>query len=237
MRGKILQYNGNDGTGIIVVDGQQHRFALAHWKGDTAPAVGKTVEVVVTDGQIQTVMLVGDDVLMREKASELGGKLGGLVGGLASSLPKGGAGGGAVTGGAIVERYGMPTLVAYGLFLIGTTMFKAVSAAMLGAGWTLFQLAGFLSTFGGGGGIKMLLVLSYLSVGVPFLWRDSRAWLALLLPLLTMIWALIKAFSAGGGGGGGGIGAGDLGIFGFYMPLVAAAYLALVGFRKFKAAA
>ena len=69
MRGKILQYNGNDGTGIIVVDGNQHKFALANWKGDAAPVVGKTVEVVVTDGAVQTVTLVGDDVLMREKAA------------------------------------------------------------------------------------------------------------------------------------------------------------------------
>lgn len=234
MRGKILQYNGNEGTGVIVADGQQHKFALANWKGDTVPAVGKTVEVVVADGQVQTVMLVGDDVLMREKASEIGGKLGGLIGGLGASA---GGGTGPVTGGAIVERYGMPTLIAYGLFLIGTTMFKAVSVAMLGAGWTMFQLAGFLSAFGGGGGIKMLLILSYLSIAVPFVWRDPRAWLALLLPLLTMVWALIKAMTAGGGGGGGGIGAGDLGILGFYLPFVAAIFLGMTGFRKFKAGA
>ncbi len=71
MRGKILQYNGNNGTGIIVAEGQQLGFTLANWKGDAAPAVGRTVEAVVTDGQVTTVMLVGDDVLMREKASAL----------------------------------------------------------------------------------------------------------------------------------------------------------------------
>src|SRR5262245_50857699 len=84
MRGKILQYNGNDGTGTIVADGQQHKFSLSNWRGDTAPTVGKAVEVTMDGGQVQSVMLVGDDVLMREKASEIGGKLGGLVGGLAS---------------------------------------------------------------------------------------------------------------------------------------------------------
>ncbi len=235
MRGKILQYNGNDGTGIIVADGQQHRFSLANWKGDSVPAVGKTVEAVMADGQVQSVSLVGDEVLMRERASEIGSKLGDLVGGLGSTLAKGGAGGGSAAVGSIVERYGMPTLVAYGVFLIGTTMFKAVGSAMLGAGWTLFQLSGLLSMTGGGGGIKMLLILSYLSVGVPFFWRDRRAWLALLLPLLTMVWAVIKALSAGGGGGGGGIGPSDFVIFGFYLPLLAAVYLAWTGFRKFTA--
>ena len=237
MRGKILQYNGNDGTGIIVADGQQHRFALTQWKGDSVPALGKTVEVVVTDGQVQTVMLVGDDVLMREKASEIGGKLGEFVGGLGSSIAKGGAGGvGPVTGGAIVERYGMPTLIAYGLFLIGTTMFKAVSIAVMGAGWSMWQLAAFLSAFGGGGGIKLLLTLSYLSILVPFFWRDRRAWLALLLPLLTMVWAVIKALTSGNEGGGG-PSVGDFGILGFYLPLVAAAYLGLTAWRKFTTAA
>ena len=232
MRGRILQYNGNDGTGIISAEGQQHKFALANWKGDAAPAVGKTVEFVVADGQVQTVMLVGDDVLFREKAADLGGKLGGLVGGLASSVKEGGGGGG-ISGGAIVARYGVPTLVAYGLFLIGSTMFKAISIAIMGAGWTMWQLASFLSAFGGGGGIKFLLTLSYLSILVPLVWKDKRAWLALLLPALTMVWAVIKAMTTGGGGGGGGPSIGDFGILGFWMPVVAAGYLGLAGFRKF----
>jgi len=241
MRGKILQYNGNDGTGIIVVDGQQQRFALGNWKGDSVPAVGKTVEAVLADGQIQTVMLVGDDVLMREKASELGGKLGDLVGGLGSSLAKGAGEGGLTAGGSIIDRYGKPTLVAYGVFLIGTTMFKAVTISLLGdgMGWSMFDIAGFLSQFGSGGGIKMLLILSYLSIAVPFVWRDRRGWLALLLPVVTMAWALIKAQSGmGGAGGGGGQGAGvSFGILGFYLPVVAALYLGAIGLKKFKSAA
>ena len=237
MRGKILQYNGNDGTGIFVADGQQHRFTLAGWKGDHAPAVGKTVEAVMADGQVQSVALVGDDVLLRERAEELGGKLGGLVGGLGSTLAKGGAGGGAALGGSIVERFGAITLGAYAVFLVGTTMFKAVSNSLIGFGFSMWQLASFLSTFGGGGGIKLLLILSYLSILVPFLWRDRRAWLALLIPLLTMVWAVIRALSAGGGGGGGGVGMGDFGILGFWLPLIASVVLALAGFRKYKAAA
>ena len=231
MRGKILQYNGNDGTGIIVADGQQHKFSIGAWKGDAAPAVGKTVEVVMADGQVQTVMPVGDDVLMREKASEIGGKIGGVLGGLAKG-GAGGGGGGAAIGGAIVERYGVPTLVAYGLFLIGSMFFKAVSIAIMGAGWSMWQLASMLSAFGSGGGIKFLLTLSYLSILVPFFWRERRAWLALLLPAVTMIWAVIKALSAGGGGMGG-PSVGDFGILGFWMPVVAAVYLGLMGWRKF----
>ncbi|HEX5004119.1 MAG TPA: hypothetical protein VFV65_02330 [Gemmatimonadales bacterium] len=237
MRGKILQYNGNDGTGTIVAGGEQHRFALGDWKGDAVPAVGKAVEFSLVEGRVQSVTLVSDDVLMREKASEIGGKLGGLVGGLGGSLARAGAdGGGGALAGSIVDRYGRGTLAAYAAFLVGTTMFQAISIAMLGAGWTMFQLAGFLSMVGGGGGIKMLLTFSYLSIAVPLVWRDRRAWLALLLPLLTVVWAVIRALSASSGGGGGsGLGPGDFGVLGFYMPMAAAIYLGLTGFRKFAA--
>lgn len=235
MRGRILQYNSNDGVGIIVADGQQHKFAIANWKGDTAPAVGKTVEVVLADGQVQTVMLVSDDVLLREKTAELTGKLGSLVGGIAGSAGGGGAGG---LGGSIIERYGKPTLIAYAVFLIGTTLFKAVSVSMLGSGmgWSMFDIAGFLSMTGGGGGIKALLILSYFSIAVPFFWRDRRGWLALLLPVITCVWALLKARSAMGGDMGGG-GGPSLGILGFWLPCAAAAYLGFAGFKKFATAA
>ena len=221
MRGKILQYNGNDGTGIIVADGAQHRFSVTHWKADTAPVVGKTVEMVMADGQVQSVSLVGDDVLMREKASELGGKLGGLVGGLAA---RSGEGGGGNVGANLVAFYGVPTLVAYGVFLIATLFFAAISIPMMGmlgggGGPTLWALSGL------SGGLKLLMVLSYLSIGVPFFWRDKRAWLALLVPALTMVIAVVKANSMGG--------LSSLAVLGFWLPVAAAAFLGFVGFRKF----
>jgi len=240
MRGRILQYNSNDGTGIIVADGQQYKFGIATWKGDTAPAVNKTVEVVLVDGQVQTVMLVSDDVLLREKTAELTGKLGSLVGGIASSVGKEGAGGGSL-GGSIVDRYGKPTLIAYGVFLIGTTIFKAVSISnpILGGGmgWSMYDMAGFLSMTGGGGGIKAMLILSYLAIAVPFFWHDRRAWLALLVPVLTCLWALLKTRSAMGGGFGPGGGGPSLTVLGFYLPCVAALYLGFAGFKKFTAGA
>src|ERR1043166_5736361 len=105
MRGKILQYNGNDGTGIVVVDGQQHKFGIAAWKGETAPAVGKTVEVVLADGAVQSVMLVGDDVLLREKTAELTGKLGHLMGEAGGARANAGAPGGA---GGLRGKLGSP---------------------------------------------------------------------------------------------------------------------------------
>ena len=220
MRGKILQYNGNDGTGIIVVDGNQHKFALANWKGDAAPVVGKTVEVVVSDGAVQTVTLVGDDVLMREKAAEFTDKLKGLGAGA-------GQGGAAGIGGSIVAFYGIPLLAAYGVFLIATLFFAAISIPMMGlvgggGGPTLWALSGL------SGGLKLLLLLSYLSIGVPFFWRDKRGWLALLVPALTMVFVMLKANGMGG--------LGSVSVLGFWLPVVAAAFLGFTGFRKFTTA-
>lgn len=230
MRGKILQYNGNDGTGIVVANDQQHKFTISVWKGASAPAVGKTVEIVLGDGGVQSVTLVGDDVLLREKTAELTGKLGGLV----SELGKGGAGG---VAGTLVARFGKQVLVAYGLFLISTLFLPAINMPMLG-NEPMFKLASILATLGGGGGIKLLLILSYLSLAVPLFWPDRRGWLALLLPLLTVLWAFITAKGTFGGRGGGSLGdlVGMLGV-GYYLALISAVVLAHGGWKRFRAAA
>jgi hypothetical protein len=221
MRGRILQYNGSDGSGVVVVDGQQHKFTIATWKGDTAPAVGKTVEVVLVDGGVQSVTLVGDDVLLREKTAELTGKLGGLVGGLTKS-------GG---GGSLIDRYGKPLLIAYGVFFIASLFLHFIAMEMFGSsqGKSLFDLSSGLSQAGGGGGIKLLVLLAYLSIAVPFVWPDKRAWLALLLPLVSVAWAFISVrrsmgpmaelFSYG---------------IGFYLCIISAVYLAVIGIKRFK---
>jgi hypothetical protein len=224
MRGRILQYNGSDGTGIVVADGQQYKFGIGVWKSATAPVVGKTVELVLDGTTVQAVTLVGDDVLLREKTAELTGKLGELV-------SKSGASG---VGGSVLARYGRVILVAYVLFLIGTLMLNAISMEMFGMkqGKPMFDLAAQLSQAGGGGGVKALLLLAYLSIGVPLVWPDKRAWLALLMPLLAVLWGLwqihnsvgpmAELFSYG---------------IGFYLSVAAAVVLAGSGVRRFLVAA
>ena len=233
MRGKILQYNGNDGSGLIAADGQQYPFAITMWKSDTAPMVGKTVDVIVTDGKLQSVSLVGDDVLMREKTAELTGKLGSFVGELGSGLAKGGA---AAGGSSIVGFFGRNLLIAYGVYLLGTLVFNAISIKFMGGsqGKPLFELASLLSMIGGGGGVKAGLILAYLAFPVPFFWRDRRGWLLLLLPLVVLLYALWSGTHALSGAGGGG-GMGDLfslGI-GFYLSLVSGLYLAVTGVKRY----
>jgi hypothetical protein len=237
MRGRILQYNGNDGRGIIVVDGQQYEFGISAWKGETAPAVGKAVEVVLADGKLQTVMLVADDVLLREKTAELTGKLGTMVGGLSAGLSKGGASG---AGGSVLGFYGRNLLVAYGVFLLGTLVFNAISLKFFGTseGKPLFEIASLLSQLGAGKGIKAGLLLAYGGFAVPYFWRDRRGWLLLLMPLLVVLWALWSgrhAITGGSGGGPMGQGASDvfsLGL-GAYLAIVSAVVLAVAGVKRY----
>ena len=237
MRGRILQYNGTDGSGLIVADGQQYPFQISMWKSDTAPMVGKTVEVVLADGRPQTVTLVGDDVLMREKTAELTGKLGSFVGELSSGLAKGGA---AAGGASLVSFYGRSLLIAYGVFLLGTLVFNAINITVFGSseGKPLFQLANLLSQLGGGGGVKGLLLLAYAAFVVPYFWRDRRGWLLLLLPLVVVLYALWSGYHSVGKASGPGGGVGDLLSlgFGFYLAVVSGLVLAAGGTKRFLAA-
>lgn len=258
MRGKIIQYNGADGSGTIVVEGKQYPFVLAAWRGDSAPAINKTVEVTLDGHSITALTGVGDDVLLKEKAAELGGKLGSLwnkipaaANASANDAPAGVASASGaptpatpITALGILQRYGKGILIAWALFLIGSMMFNAVSVSMgmTSIGKSLFDIASLLSQFGvnGGGSIKLLLILGYLSIGVPLVWRDRRAWLVLGIPLLAMLWATYTAVhslgSIGDMAGGDGPSVFDFIGFGFYLSFLSAIALAVLAFKRFASA-
>jgi len=242
MRGKIIQYNGADGSGTVVVEGRQCRFALASWRGDNAPALNKVVEVALDGETVVSVTAVPDEVLLREKASELGGKLGALWQKIPTPAPSTGESDGAtgIAAGALVERYGKLVLGAHVAFLLGTLVFNAITISMMGQGLgkSLFDIASLMGQFGGGGGggIKLLLLLAYASIAVPALWHDRRAWLALALPLIALAWAIFSTLHAIESLGGGGMAgqfadAFDLGL-GFYLSLAAALVLAVAGAKR-----
>ncbi|EIL94323.1 hypothetical protein [Rhodanobacter spathiphylli] len=253
MRGKIIQYNGADGTGTLVVDGRQHRFTLDAWRAYSAPTTNKVVDVTLDNDLVTAVAAVGDDVLLREKASELGSKFGTLLHKIPTTLPSdmatratargadtpAGAPGDAAIGGSIIERYGKPILLAYLLFLIGTLALDAVSVSAFGQGMgkSLFDIASLMSQLGGhgGGSIKMLLLVAYASIAMPMLWRNRSAWLALAMPLLALLWAIFSTIHAldslGRGVADGMSDFFSIG-FGFYLSLVAALALAALGMKR-----
>lgn len=245
MRGKIIHYNTNEGGGIIMAEGRQYPFTIAAWTAEAVPAAGKTVEITIEEDSVTAVSVIGDDVLLKEKAAELGGKLGSALGNIDLSSLKAGAsslttGENSTAAGSVVERYGVIMLAAYGLFLIGSLVFNAVSISIFGnsMGRSLFEIASLLSQTGanGGGGIKLLLVLAYFGVALPIIWRDRRAWLALLLPALATAWAIISVLRimnsmgsevAGAMGNVFSIG------FGLYLTIAAAVVLAAGGAKRF----
>ena len=80
MRGKIIHYNASDGKGLVAAAGQQFAFQIGQWRSDSAPAVNQTVELEFgEDGTLQSLAKVADEILLREKASELAGRLGGVA--------------------------------------------------------------------------------------------------------------------------------------------------------------
>lgn len=261
MRGKIIQYNGADGSGTIAAEGKQYRFALATWHGDSAPGINRVVEFVADGDAVTAVAVVGEDVLLREKAAELGGKLGALWNKIpaaasaaadetpagvppASGVPDAGAANGPITVQSVLQRYGKGVLIAWALFLIGSMMFNAVSISMgpVNMGKSLFDISSLLSQYGvsGGGSIKLMLILGYLSIGMPLVWRDRRAWLALAIPLLAILWATYSAVhslgSIGDMSGGDGPSVFDFIGFGFYLSFLAAIALTVLAFKRFASA-
>ncbi len=263
MRGKIIQYNGADGSGTIIVEGKQYRFELAAWRGDKAPALNKTVEVELAGETVTAVTAVGDDVLMREKAAEMSNKLGAMWGKASASIQAsratnagatdGTPAGATATAGAqampsvggipivglIRERYGVVIPMAWFLFLLGTLVFNAASMSFgpVGRSWSMFNLADMMSQAGSGGGfVKFLLIVGYLGIGVPMLWRNRLAWLMLLVPLIAVLWAVFDVLHFADQMGSGVQSAmGDMFHtgFGFWLALVMAIVLAGAAIVRF----
>jgi len=234
MRGKIIQYNGTEGRGVIIAEGSQYPFTITSWTSESVPAAGKTVEIELNEGVAAAVSLVTDDILLKEKTAELGGRLGTALGNidLASLQGNGGS--------LIVARYGKVLLGAYALFVIGSLAFNAVSMSMLGnsMGKSLFAVTSLLSEMGGdgGGSVKMMIIMAYIGAALPIVWADRRAWLALLLPLVATLWAIFAVMKIMDSLGGGIMGdMSDLVSidFGFYLSLVAAIVLAAGGVKRF----
>ena len=190
MRGRIIHYNGADGKGLIAADQRQVPFEISHWRSDTAPAINHTVELVVTGDTLQSVTRVTDDVLLKEKASELAGKLG-TAGGAALQSLKGAAPAGASSRPAgALQFLGKPLLVAHGLFVFAALLLPFLTINPLGLGGKSFTLAGLAEAseaMGTSVGGAVWVWLAILSIALPVFWRHRMAWLALLLPLFAAI--------------------------------------------------
>lgn len=190
MRGRIIHYNGNDGRGLIAADNRQLPFEITHWRSDTAPAVNLVVELTLAGDVLESVTRVTDDVLLKEKASQLAGKLGSASGAALQSIkdaapPNAGA---SVAGGW--QLLGKPLLIAHGVFTFAALMLPFLSINPLGLGGKSFTLAGLSEAseaIGTSVGGALWVWLAILSLALPVFWRNRLAWLALLLPLFVSL--------------------------------------------------
>lgn len=208
-RGKILR-DTTLGSGLIALGGEQYAFTLEGiWKSDVPPTPGMSVDVELSsNGQVISISSVPESQIAREQA-ELA---------LAAARKKGGK----LASGA-VERFGLPSLIAAGVLLLGWFVLSAASIQTpLGRlDFTFWQLLGLLnsnspieavmqgSRGGGSSGIYGLMaVVAFLGPFASYAWKDRRAPLAGLLPLVFMalVGLLIRSSihnMAGAGAAGG----------------------------------
>jgi len=214
-RGTIMR-DPSAGPGLVMVQGQQYQFALEGiWRSETLPKPGLVVDVDFDPvGQVTAMTPVAETRLAKEQAD--------------AALEFARAKGTALASG-MVARFGAPRLIAAGLLVVGWFFLSTVSvdAAIFGKlKVTFWQVLGLLNAdspldmlaWGRGGpsaGLYGFVAVACLAG--PFLayfWKDNRAHLGGVLPLVFMVvvallvrHALYSALSAAGNAAGFGGGA------------------------------
>ena len=204
-RGKVLR-DTSAGPGLIMVDGQQYPFQLEGiWKSEVPPRTGLVVDVsFAEDGAVRSITAVAESQLAKEQAEQA----------MAIAREKGSA-----LVSSAVAKFGMPTLIATGLLIVGWFFLTAVSynAGFVGKmDFTFWRILSFINSSNALEGLSALSgksstgfygFLGVLALAGPFLafvWKDKRAQLGGLLPLLFMLLVglLVRhAISAAAGGG------------------------------------
>lgn len=186
-RGKILR-DTNAGPGLLSSSGTQHPFTLeTHWKSDMPPKVGMVVDVTLDGaGSLAEVTPVAESQLAKEQA-ELAMQAAKAKGGeLAANL---------------TARFGMPTLVAMAVLLVGWFFLNTVAvqvSSQYSVGMSFWKLLGVLNSPNGlinglngasaGSGIYgFMCVVALVGPLAPQVWNDKRAHLGGLLPLAFML--------------------------------------------------
>ena len=190
MRGRIIHYNGTDGKGLISANQRQIPFEISHWQSEIAPAINQVVDLVLDGDTPTSVTRVTDDVLLKEKATDLAGKLGAAGGAALHSLRDAAPGNISHAPTDALQRLGKPLLIAHGIFAFSALMLPFLSIDPLGLGGRSFTLVGLSEAseaMGTSVGGALWVWLAILSVALPVFWRNRLAWLALLLPLLATL--------------------------------------------------
>ena len=249
MRGKVLQATADHG--VITINGQQYSFSSATWQSSTPASAGMSAEAEFgSDGTISRVTPVPEGQIAKEQAEAV----------MQAAREKGGA-----IASAAVARFGIALLAATGLLVIAWFFLSTVSVQtpFSKISFTFWQVLGFVNSsnawdavMSGGSapstGIYGFLALAALAGPyVRFFWKDKRASLAGLLPLLFVLFVAVMVRSslnsALGGSADGPLAevqrqaqqaimsAVSVGLGG-YLSLLVSAYLGWVAVQQFLAA-
>jgi hypothetical protein len=196
-RGRILR-DPIPGPGLLIVEGQQYPFSLEGvWKSDLPPTVGMIVDVDFNPSlAVVAVRSVPESQLAKEQAEVV----------LVAARQKGAA----LASGALA-KFGAPNLIAAGLLIIGWFFLTSVSikSPFGSIDFNFWQVLGYLNAGnafealmrGGQGGLSTGLYgfAAIASIAGPFIsyfWKDRRAVLAGMFPLLFMAFVLIAVRSS-----------------------------------------
>ena len=247
-RGKVLR-DPYSGPGLLMVEGQQYPFMLEGvWQSEIPPKPGLVVDVELDgDGKVQGVTAVPDSQLAKEQAEAA----------MAVARQKS-----AVLVSGLVARFGARALIATGLLLLGWFFLSAVSVQVPFLGkleFSFWEVLGFLNSNNvlaamdrrGSPSPGFYGFLAIVAIAGPFIhhfWKDKRALLGGLLPLVFMIVVGLMTRStiqsSFGGNAAGQMG--DMGKqfqeeamkavslgFGTYVSILVSLYFAASGAKKF----
>lgn len=199
MRGRILRGPIGTTAGLVVVNGQQHTFLLEGvWRSDVAPSPDATVEVELdANGSVVGLTAVPESQLTMERAEE------------ALQMVRGKA---VMISSGLVRRFGIGTLVALSVVAFSWFFLTTVSynAGFLGKMdftlWKVLELInagsamdGLRRLSGDGGSTGMYGLLCLIALAGPlvsYFWKDQKAELGGMLPLLFMLFAFLAAKQA-----------------------------------------
>lgn len=186
MRGAIIQYNYQEGTGLIIAEGQQFEFNIKQWRGSSAPEINKIVQLDVQENQLNFITPIPEDVLLKEKAEKIKANLGLKAGQVIQQVRQLDVAALAVRhGAAVINTIGWRVLAAYAVFIAATVVFTYVSinvdALRVTLAGSLYKLASGYD-YAQSTSYLALVFLAYLSFLFPVFLNNKKSWLFLLIP-------------------------------------------------------
>lgn len=189
MRGRIIQYNSAEGSGIIAAGSEQHPFVIAKWRAETAPEINRTVEFELHEDAVTEVKPVAAEAIdpgqigsaAVDRLSGFGDRLAASDGGTSWVLP--------------IGRLGRIGLVVWLVFVVAAmflSYFTVKEFGMMGGmfgrgtspGISLFSILQVSDSTSFNGG-RLLFLIALIGGALPIFWRSPYAWLGLLLPLIA----------------------------------------------------